>query len=727
MTRPHSSHFGGPLVCAGWLILAGCGSEPESGWIPIAREAESARLDVAERITDFRSREGRPFRLISRGGEEWLETTVSARDWSPGSEGRSSIWSAAVPIRGSGQPKSGEPGQRLLAEGRQFTHRKALLGKDPGSLPSDSFLATQASVLLKLGPDVKPPPEASLQVFLGRRQSAGPEWRVGGNRFSGDGFSLWPGESLTTSVRVPGNGTLRFVTCSEPLLAGASAQDLPIRYRVRAHGSLLFEYTEPVSHAARSKRHAVVVPDSGQVELRFEVQGALAYSSFLCPTIGPSQVSGGAARPVDDPRRDIIIFQADTFRADNLAAYGGQLGITPNLDRLAGESLLFRRSWSVSTHTLPAHASLFTGLYPHQTGVHGKGWALSEELQTIAEHLSRAGYRTGAVTDSVMVSHRFGMDQGFEWFDELSRRFEDPGLGSTLPRVRDFLDADDGRPIFLFIQTYRVHIPYVVAPQTFEKYGQDLKITGEFADLDRTMEALLSVPEEERDWPRIKSVAERLRGHYLGGVVDLDREFGSFHQELVTRGLLEHGNLIFTSDHGEAFAEHDVILHTGTVWEELARIPLFILGAGIKPGVVQHAAGLVDLAPTAAELAGLQPDGGWAGTSLLSLRHDRPAYVFQCRNQGQPTLAMIRGRRKIIGFDRLESVQNREIFGAYDLGDDPLELSNLHGSDTSWPLEMYGRLGPTLEILMQPIVGVERAALDAEKLLQLREMGYLGD
>ena len=108
-----------------------------------------------------------------------------------------------------------------------------------------------------------------------------------------------------------------------------------------------------------------------RARMSFEVEGNLAYSSFLCPQVGPAQTGDRGARPWATGRPDIVIFLADTFRADNMETYGGKLDLTPNLDRFAKSSRRFLRAWSPSTNTLPAHASLFTGLYPLQTGVVG--------------------------------------------------------------------------------------------------------------------------------------------------------------------------------------------------------------------------------------------------------------------------------------------------------------------------------------------------------------------
>ena len=107
---------------------------------------------------------------------------------------------------------------------------------------------------------------------------------------------------------------------------------------------------------------------TGHGTLRFEVHGAPARTAFLCPFVGPEDISQPELTPCQESagKHDIVIFLADTFRADNLQAYGGQARVAPNINGFAKDALRFLRAWSPASWTLPAHASLFSAVYPYQ-------------------------------------------------------------------------------------------------------------------------------------------------------------------------------------------------------------------------------------------------------------------------------------------------------------------------------------------------------------------------
>ena len=418
----------------------------------------------------------------------------------------------------------------------------------------------------------------------------------------------------------------------------------------------------------------------------------------------------------------MVLFLADTFRADNLAAYGSELGLTPALDRFAEESLCFTRAWAPSSWTLPSHASLFTGLYPHQHGAAGPRTALAPGAVTLAEHLAAAGYRTGAITDGAFVSAAFGLDQGFAWFDEGERE-----LDETLDEVDAFLAAGDGRPTFLFVQTYRVHEPYRASPRTRGELAGRLPIAGDWPSLSAELYRNPWQWEQgEPIPPGMRPLVADLERLYRGGVADLDRGFGRFLGILERHGVDARGYTIFTSDHGEAFGEHDVLFHRTGVWEEHVRIPLLIRGPDLEPGRVEHAASLVDLPQTVAELVDLAPAPAWGGRSLVSAREDGAVFSFQCDGGEDSSMALIEGTRKLIVPEALgglaEGVSPQR---AYDLQRDPGETVNR--SAESWSADLHARLASRVREISEPHVAPDEARLGADEEARLEDLGYTGD
>jgi arylsulfatase len=581
-------------------------------------------------------------------------------------------------------------------------------------------------VLLRLGPGEAPPAGLRLQLHVAGGEGDG---RLRGDRFSGAALSVLPGEAVERRVDVPARSVLRFATALEAAVTDAKELRGPVSFQVRVDDRLVFEHREPSAASSAFAWHAVPLGEESRpgARIRFEVAGELAHTAFFAPVVGPRDVGRPGARPWRTARPDLVIFLADTLRADVLGAYGSTLGLTPHLDRIAAGSLLFRRAWSPATFTQAAHAALFSGYFARQVAAYAPGARLPAPVVTLAERLAAAGYRTGAVTDAVVVSERFGFAQGFEWFDE-----HYASLASTLARATAFLDADDGRPVFLFVHTYRVHNPYRVSDETRREAGDRFDFAEDSAPLEAREMQMARRPgfDRARDVHYAALVA-RLHDLYRGAVIDLDRGFGGFHDALRQRGWLGSGVLVFTSDHGEAFSEHDQLGHGGRVWEEQTRIPLFLSGPGIEPGVVEQPASLLDLAPTLAELAGVAGEPDWPGVSLLRRRGERaelaarPIFLFENRDKPGSTLAIVEGGRKVIAYEDPASLARGERFGAFDLAADPGERDGAAAADAAWVQELLERLGPAAAELLRPREQGESAELGAEQIERLRALGYV--
>ncbi len=706
--------------------LAACAREPASPWVHLARQD----LERSVRPSPGAKPDAPGYALVERDGGTRIEKEIVRSDWSY--HAALQVWVVDVAIGGYGHPRDGTPFQRLfeppdVGGGREFRYYP-LSNLKGGVIPESGAFSFGKGRLFQYFPvGEEPPARATLSLFLDRGGAEDGRLRLRGNRFSGEAVSVWPGERVTTRVRVPADACLRFATTLEPLPnRPRSAELAPLVFRVFAEGASVFEHVEADPSVARSAWHVVNL-EPGTIELRFEVDGPMAFTAFAVPLVGPRAVGTFGQRPpaLASERPDLVVFQADTFRADNMAFYGGEPGLTPVLDELVLGAVAFERAWSVATHTLPAHAAILGGVFPRQAGAVGTAQALPEELVTLAERLALNGYRTGAVTDAVILSQRFGMDQGFEWFDE-----ELDDIDGTLARARAFLAADDGRPTFLFVQSYEAHSPYEPSAATIATFGAGVGVEPArppaYEPLSaRLKDALAASEGRGTKHPGVRALLDPLESLYRLGVVDVDRGVGDFVDDLRTRGLLEHGYLLFLSDHGEAFGEHDAVFHGGRVWDELLRVPLFVTGGGLAPRRVAHAASLIDVAPTIARLARVAPDPAWLGTPLLELDRERPLFAFQCwREEPGSSLAILEHDKKLIGYETSEALAEGRFLAAYDLSLDPGESRNL--SDALWARELMERMAPVVAPLLVPLFGARAAALDPDKLDELRHMGYGG-
>jgi arylsulfatase len=662
--------------------------------------------------------------VVEDGDGLWIERTISPEKWTqsevPG------LWETPAVLGAWGDPEDGSQPVRLTRNGENLVLlmddefiEMARKTERTSRVATDAFFEYQK--ILYVGLD-RAPETMTHRVFIDLGEIIDGRQRVEQHRFAGDGFAVLPGMGTEISLAVEGGGrVLRVATVAQGGLVSLPETDDSVRFRITLGEEILLDHEQRASESGTARWHAIPLPELAHGKLRLEVDGPPALTAFLCPVVGPGEIPSPDIR-VRQPlaeKPDVMIFLADTFRADNLQAYGSEEKVTPYIDGFARDSMRFLRAWSPASWTLPAHASMFSGVYPLQHEALERSFALGNDVVTLAEQLRASGYRTGAVTDSLLVSHNHGLDQGFEWWDEQAGN-----LSETLKRVREFLDADDGRPVFLFVQTYATHAPYRVSDETRAAYAKQLDLTHNERDLLRHIRLGEGAPPNSPKAVRSERARRRYHELYLGSVVDLDRGFGEFLAILGERGLDRSGYTIFTSDHGEAFGEHGHVGHGQGVWEEDVRIPLLLRGPHVLPADVPWAASLVDLPRTVVALTDTDPATGWLGTSLLNLDEDRPVFSFQARRRAELStrLAMIQSKRKLITIGDGTTVGT--IDAIYDLAVDPDELQNLINDPPGWYQSVDKRLRPLARVLLAPIYTGEPQMLTPDQREDLRALGY---
>jgi hypothetical protein len=284
----------------------------------------------------------------------------------------------------------------------------------------------------------------------------------------------------------------------------------------------------------------------------------------------------------------VVLVTLDTTRADALSAFGGTRGVAPVLDALAAESVQFSNAHTVAPLTLPAHASMLTGLYPPRHGVRGNGPArLTAEAETLAERAARAGFQTAAFVGSLALDRDYGISQGYAAWGQpeaddgrVVGQISDRTAQDVLLEARAWLaQRDHRRPFFLWVHLFDPHAPYAAAPEFMARAG---------------------------DHP------------YFAEVASMDSELGIFVEELRADGFLEQGHLLVVGDHGEGLDEHGEDTHGQHVWESTLRVPMFLRFPGAqRAGEVRpEFTSVVDVAPTLAGAMGLAPLLGIDGVSL---------------------------------------------------------------------------------------------------------------
>lgn len=357
-------------------------------------------------------------------------------------------------------------------------------------------------------------------------------------------------------------------------------------------------------------------PGSGRRHERELPTRPMSSTRALC--ILPALLACACAHPPTKP--DIFLISLDTTRADAISAWGmapagrrdlhGQV-ITPNLDALASSGVRYAWAFAHAPSTLASHATVFTGLDPHQLAIPRNGFPLLPGRETLAERLKADGWATTAVLGSSSLARPMGVDRGFDAWDEtfsVTRRHRHEATATEVTdRAIAALNARPaGEPVFLFAHYYDAHGPYhAPGPGHFGAPTDPATITR------------LTAACRADGCESVEPEMEQVRGAYLDEVAYVDSEVGRLLAQ--PRGPAGRIVVVF-GDHGELLGEEAKrpFGHGADVDPAATHVPLIFVAPGLAPGIVQTAVGLQDLAPTLLALAGdTRPFG--AGIDLAGI------------------------------------------------------------------------------------------------------------
>ena len=304
---------------------------------------------------------------------------------------------------------------------------------------------------------------------------------------------------------------------------------------------------------------------------------------------------------------DVILISLDAMRADRIGAYGNPRGLTPNLDALAADGVVFERAYCQEPWTLTSHMSMLTGLYPDAHGL-DFGRALAGEVWTVPERMRDAGYRTAAtVYDCYLLGPHFGYGAGFDRYEE-----NQIPAASRARRAARWVTGSS-RPGFLFLHFYDPHsdtgdLPYDSGPAWQERFAPGA--AEHFEGWVRTVgasEALHQVNLGER--PMTPEQREAVADLYDAGVAETDAAVGDFLDALREAGRYDDATIVVVADHGEALGEADHFMHE-LLLEETLRIPFIVKWPGNRDaGTVRtDLAETVDVAPTLLRAVGMDTE-----------------------------------------------------------------------------------------------------------------------
>ena len=392
--------------------------------------------------------------------------------------------------------------------------------------------------------------------------------------------------------------------------------------------------------------------------------------------------------------RHVVLISIDTCRADHLSGYGFEQKTTPAIDAFAKDAVLFEHCISPVPLTLPSHSSMLTGVNPLTHGVHDNvDYHLDASNTTLAEVLSENGYVTGAIVSTFVLNHQFGMDQGFDDYNDtfenpMSSFYETERRGDEATRfATDWLQKHANEKSFLFLHYYDPHQSYR-PPEPYASQFADNLYAGEIAYTDYC----------------ISQVIEKLKN----------------------LGIYKNTLLIITSDHGEGMGDHEENQHGYYVYQSCIHVPLVIRSPGKAANKrIADTVGLIDLVPTVCGQLGIKPPDACVGIDLSGYLDNQPPsnerFIYSesllpTRFGCSPLMSLVKDRWKYIQAPRAEM---------YNLAEDPHELNNLIKTE-----QQRARLfKETLKLMVQEQSNAKQAdsnlELDAAGRQKLESLGYV--
>jgi arylsulfatase A-like enzyme len=400
---------------------------------------------------------------------------------------------------------------------------------------------------------------------------------------------------------------------------------------------------------------------------------------------------------------NVLLLVWDTVRNDELSVAGYARPTTPFLESVAREGVRFEHAFSTAPWTLPSHVSMFTGQWPFMF-FRGTRAPVEMPTPTLAEELSRAGYRTGGFTANLDFTTRaHGIHKGFAHYEDFTRTMGTAlawsriswvildqqwvrriiGYYEVVDRKRAdvintsflrWLDRDGSRPFFAFLNYFDAHEPYI-APSPFRE---------RFAHGRRGTYEMFPEPGKGGRQPRTPEAQRYWRDEYDALIASLDDATRSLFAELARRGLLDHTIVIITSDHGEQFGEHGKLFHMNSLYRVLLEVPLLIRFPPAVPAnrSIPAPVSIRDIPRTVLTLTGVAADSV-PGRSLTRFWKPEPAapdslILAEMSTSSGRNL----GPHAVLSNGLFYIRRGKDSVELYQLLDDPSQSTNLYRDST---------------------------------------------
>lgn len=409
-----------------------------------------------------------------------------------------------------------------------------------------------------------------------------------------------------------------------------------------------------------------------------------------------------SAKAGPNPAREglnVLFIVLDTCRQDHLGCYGNNKIKTPNIDSLASQGVRFEDVISQVPLTCASHASIFTSTYPQYNKVRDNGsFRLEKSYLTLAEILKDNGYATSAFVSSIVLDARYGLNQGFDTYDDkmpkrgkeriIKFMDEERTADQITEAAAKWLKENKGKKFFLWAHYYDPHTVYNPPPPYKEIYRDNL---------------------------------------YDGEIAFADEQIGKLLATLKELGQDKKTLIVFCSDHGEGLGEHGESGHAVFIYDATLRVPLIFMQPDLIPQgkVVSEEARLIDIMPTILDLLGLKKPKETQGSSLTGLingKH-RPQDLSAYSESNYAHYHFNWSELKSWRTPEWKYIKSTEP-ELYDLKNDPHELTNLAKEKP----DVVVKLDRELEAFLKKTTSAKKekkAKVDEETKEKLMSLGYV--
>jgi arylsulfatase A-like enzyme/Flp pilus assembly protein TadD len=406
--------------------------------------------------------------------------------------------------------------------------------------------------------------------------------------------------------------------------------------------------------------------------------------------IASAILAGAAALPARAADLNVLLVTIDTLRPDRLSCYSPKYVQTPQIDALAARGVLFERAFAHAPLTLPSHASILLGATPLAHGADDNGMCVvPRSAPNMAKALKAAGCATGAFVSAFPLDSRFGLNEGFDVYDDkyparpaAALDFPERSAEKTMAAALSWLDAQHGR-WFLWIHLFDPHAPYAPPEPYATRFVKD---------------------------------------PYSGEVAYVDETLGKLFRAIEARQETGRTLIILTADHGESLGDHGEMTHSYFAYNATLWVPLVVAAPGLKAARIKDVVGHEDIFPSVCDLLGLPKPTGIHGRTLRPLLEGkalkpRPVYFEALEGFYHRGAAPLRGV-----IDGSMKYMDSPVPELYDLAGDFDEAKNLAPATD---------LAPYKKVLQQTMASETaspgaRAArsTDPETIERLRSLGY---